>query len=105
MATLNVQREPKSIEEETLLRTTDIMRKRLSNLQVEVDKSGEELLKSLSITSSADAQEIRDTYDKRWFAKSLYSDGIKQRIAKTLLELVAPYPFIDVSVWEAIAKG
>ena len=73
-------------------------------LQTEVDKGGEELARRIAATSLTEAAALRETYDKRWFARCLYSDQVKARVARALIDAVSSYQIIDVSLWQEVIR-
>lgn len=96
---------PMVMEERTFMAMINRMRDRMSLLQAEVDRHGEEWLKSLTISSASEAVEARDTFTKAWFSKSLYTIDLQKRIAQTLIDSTVHYPFIDIQIWQQIVRS
>ena len=82
----------------TLMRQT----LRLSRMQRFVDAAGDRLIRGISVNSASDAGAAATTYDEAWFRRSLYSQSVRARLARTLIEATRDYPFVDTSVWHKV---
>jgi hypothetical protein len=102
-----VNRFRKTVSEGTVLLNQLVKgRVRMARLQVVVDKQGEDLIRHLSVGTVAEVIEVRNIYDKDWFAKCLYSEDVKRRLAQKLLDQTRRFSsMIDLTVWTEIAEG
>ena len=95
------------IAQRGLYEVNRLLRKKLAALQTHVDEEGVRWANGIasSIYSMQSAAAAAETYDRRWFAKSLWSKNVKARIARSLIDACSPYPTIDTSLWQKIVRS
>ncbi len=82
----------------------DAQRRRLEILQERVDLEGDAVARSVSLPTAADAITAAESYSSEWFARQPYSTRVLSAIARALIDAAQPYPFVDTSTWERVAK-
>jgi hypothetical protein len=93
---------PLSIEQETTTSIISRLRSRMARLQVMVDDDASTLISSISASTTPEAMELRDIYNKSWFSRCLYSLPTQAKIAFALLDATAAYPTVDNELWQSI---
>jgi hypothetical protein len=94
-----------AVAQKGLQSTIDQLHARIAVMQAWIDAEGRKWLAGLpaSIFSAESAASAQATYDMAWFRNSVFSANLKRDIARSLIELTRPYPFIDQTVWNKIA--